>query len=114
MESPRNFFEQTLSQKFKNDPGCLKDLGLRNQSISVDVEGSNGGQWTLGFDADANVSLRPGVVSSDCTIVTNEKTFSGMMDGSVNVPMAFIMRKIKIKGDPKLAAKLGLALKKLV
>ena len=53
----------------------------------------------------------PNVVSTedrqtDCTVNVNLSDFAGMMDGSVNPMMAFMMGKLKVDGDMSIAMKL--------
>ncbi|NCN41873.1 SCP2 sterol-binding domain-containing protein [bacterium] len=112
----KDFFDQKFASKLQADAGCLKSSGVTAKSIALDISGSNGGQWTFHFDADGNLKMESGCVSSSatCVISTSDKTFEGMMTGKVNVPMAFVMRKIKVKGDSALAAKMGIALQKVM
>ena len=44
---------------------------------------------------------------ADVTLITSEDNFIGLMDGSLNPQMAFMMGKLKIDGDMGLALKLG-------
>lgn len=106
----KDFFDSYLSSELGKNPGVIADAGLRSQAVSVDIDGA--GAWTLAFDASGKASLEKGANSKDCTISMNEKTWDGLIGGTLNVPMAVITRKIKIKGDTGLAAKLGMALRK--
>jgi putative sterol carrier protein len=110
----RDFFEQKFAPKIASNPACLQDAGVTSKSISLDIEGSGGGQWTFQFDAQGLLTMKPGA-SSDaaCVITMKDDIFTGMAQGKVNVPMAFLTRKIKVKGESTLAAKLGTSLQKL-
>lgn len=44
---------------------------------------------------------------ADVTLIVSEENFEGLMDGSLNPQMAFMMGKLKIDGDMGLALKLG-------
>lgn len=44
--------------------------------------------------------------ATDCTINIKKSDFEGMLDGSVNPMMAFMMGKIKVDGDMSVAMKL--------
>jgi len=44
---------------------------------------------------------------ADVTLIISEENFEGLMDGSLNPQMAFMMGKLKIDGDMGLALKLS-------
>tara|TARA_R110002096_G_scaffold257381_1_gene450697 strand:+ start:27500 stop:27796 length:297 start_codon:yes stop_codon:yes gene_type:complete len=46
-------------------------------------------------------------LDADVTFVLSMENFEGMMDGSLNPQMAFMMGKLKIEGDMGLALKLA-------
>ncbi len=112
----KDFFEKKFASKIQENPACLKSAGLTSKSIGLDITGADGGQWTFHFDAEGNIQMDSGALDSQaaCVISTSDKTFEGMMTGKVNVPMAFVMRKIKVKGDSGLAAKMGIALQRIM
>jgi|GEM_PF-1453250 len=113
MKTTKDLFDNLLPAKLKADPLCLKSSGVTNKTIAVSVEGDGGGAWAFRFDDNGAVSFVPATGESDCLIETKDQTFQGMIDGSVNVAWAFVTRKIKVKGDSALAAKLGASLQKL-
>ena len=87
---------------------------MSSKSIALDIEGSGGGQWIFRFDDKGLLTMQEGAASdASCVISMKDEIFTGMATGKVNVPMAFITRKIKVKGDSSLAAKLGTSLQKL-
>lgn len=108
-----DFFNKYLNEKLRSNPNLLAEAGVKLQSVAVEIEGGTGGQWTLAFDGNGGAAVQSGSQSKDCTIQMNEKTWEGLMAGTLNIPMAVVMRKIKIKGDTGLAAKVGMTLKKL-
>ena len=109
----KEFFEQKFAKKIQEDPAFMASAGVRGQSIGVSLDGFNGGEWTFEFDSNGSVVMKTGgAAQATCMIQTSDKIFEGMITGSVNVPMAFITRKIKVKGESQLAVKLGLALQK--
>jgi putative sterol carrier protein len=105
----KEFFESYLSGKLTQNPGYLSQAGLSSKAVSLDLESA--GQWTVCFDGSGHASIKNGLAAPDCTIQMSEKTFADMIAGSLNVPMAVVTRKIKIKGESSLAAKFGMALK---
>ena len=112
MRTPKNFFENEFIEKISQDPAFMSSAGVRGQNVSLNISGSEGGQWTFQFDNQGKLIMKPGLdADAVCTIESNDKTFGGVLSGSVNVPFAVMMRKIKIKGDLGIAAKVGLALK---
>jgi putative sterol carrier protein len=109
-----DFFDQKFSTLAANDPLCMKGAGVRAKTVTLILDGRNGGYWTFLFDADGKLSFTKGPASkSDCEINMKDETFEGLVAGKVNVPFAFMMRKIKVKGDVTVAANVGLALQKL-
>jgi len=44
---------------------------------------------------------------ADVTLIISEDDFAGLLDGSLNPQMAFMMGKLKIEGDMGLAMKLA-------
>lgn len=88
---------------------------LRGKSVGLDLEGPDGGAWTLVIDSGGGASVEAGLApQAACVIHMKESVFEGLLNGSVNVPMAVLTRKIKIKGETTVAAKLGLALQKIM
>lgn len=113
MKTAKELFNETLPRKIAADPLCMQAAGVRGKTIGVTIEGANGGSWAFRFDDAGAVSVATATGEPDCSIETKDQTFQGMIDGSVNVAWAFVTRKIKVKGDSALAAKLGVALQKL-
>lgn len=113
--TPKDFFDKKFSSKVEEDPACLQSAGVRGKTIALDIEGKDGGAWTFVFDGEGKLSLKSGSADSSaaCLISMKDKTFEGMLQGKVNVPMAFVMRKIKVKGEQSLAVKVGQALQSL-
>lgn len=113
--TPKEFFDNKFSAKVSEDPACMQSAGVRDKKIALDIEGKDGGAWTFTFDGEGKLSLASGSAdpSAACIISMKDKTFDGMLRGKVNVPMAFVMRKIKVKGEQSLAVKLGQALQGL-
>jgi len=110
----QNFVEQKLKVKIQEDPQCLKGAKIQSKVVVLDVEGAAGGTWTFRFDESGSVVVvDESPASCECTIWMKEATFEQMVSGKLNVPMAFVMRKIKVKGDVGIAGNIGLALQKL-
>ena len=110
----RDFFETKLASKISADPACMKEAGVTGKSIAIDIDGPGGGKWTFRFDGQGLLTMQSGSADdAACVVSMKDETFQGMISGKVNVPMAFLTRKIKVSGESSLAAKLGTTLQKL-
>lgn len=108
-------FNEYLPKKLTASNKYFDVDALKGKSVGLDLEGPDGGAWTLAIDSSGSASVAPGLApGTDCIIHMNESVFEGLLKGSVNVPMAVLTRKIKIKGETTVAAKLGLALQKIM
>lgn len=84
------------------DKAASMDAG--GKKVKIDLEG----EGTIFIDGTTN----PPTVSNDdseadVTLIISEENFEGLIDGSLNPQMAFMMGKLKIDGDMALALKLG-------
>ncbi|PCI33374.1 MAG: sterol-binding protein [Alphaproteobacteria bacterium] len=70
-------------------------IDLKGEGIIL-IDGTTTPPTVSNDDADADV-----------TLIVSEENFEGLMDGSLNPQMAFMMGKLKIDGDMGLALKLG-------
>jgi len=86
---------------------------IRDKAASMDA---NGKKVKIDLKGDGTIfidgSTTPPTVSNDdneadVTLIISEENFEGLMDGSLNPQMAFMMGKLKIDGDMGLALKLG-------
>jgi len=100
--TPQVVFEERIAAKLQSDPTSAQSV---NAVYLFDIDGSNGGQWTLdltvpevraGSSDDANVTVRMA-----------EEDFIDMVEGRLAGPAAFMTGKLKIEGDLSLAMKLG-------
>jgi putative sterol carrier protein len=109
-----DFFDTNFAKMAAENPACMVGAGVRGKTVSLLLDGKNGVQWTFNFDNEGKLAFAKGAPSkSDCEIAMKDETFEGLVAGKVNVPFAFMMRKIKVKGDVTVAANVGLALQKL-
>ena len=96
-EGAREFFE-TLESRV--DP--QKAAGL-TASYLFDIDGA--GKWKVDVD-DGNVKVTEGEADADCTISASEETFSKIVAGEQNPTSAYMMGKLKVRGDMGQAMKL--------
>ena len=97
---------QTASEFFEMLPSRVdqsKTAGMNN-TYRFEIEGE--GSWIVDVD-DGEVSVsRDGDMEPDCTIRTSEETFRRLLSGEQNPTTAYMMGKVKIKGDMGAALKL--------
>ncbi len=79
-------------------------MDANGKTVKIDLQGDG----TIFIDGTTN----PPTVSNDdneadVTLIISEDNFEGLIDGSLNPQMAFMMGKLKIDGDMGLALKLG-------
>jgi putative sterol carrier protein len=89
-----------------------------NRRIAENPETVDGFDCVYQFEIDNNVwnldllgrerEIRAGKHQDpDCTIIVNSENFEKLVRGSLNVPLALISGKVKIKGEKMLAMKLA-------
>lgn len=81
-----------------------QSMDANGKTIKIDLKGDgiifiDGGTTPPTVSNDDN--------EADVTLIISEENFEGLMDGSLNPQMAFMMGKLKIDGDMSLALKLG-------
>ena len=96
-EGAREFFE-TLEARV--DPS--RTAGMRNSYV-FDIK--DVGTWTVVVD-DGTVKVTEGASDADCTITTSEKTFEKIAAGDQSPTTAYMLGKLKVKGDMGAAMKL--------
>ncbi|WP_225942028.1 SCP2 sterol-binding domain-containing protein [Sporosarcina limicola] len=110
-----NFDEMTMAtiwneidRKLNGEPGPIEGM---NTSYSFDLSGEDGGMYGLKLlDSKAEiVTGDPGEV--DCALKMGVKDFKKLLAGNLNSTAAFMMGKLKVKGNIGLALKLESLLK---
>ena len=96
-ESAREFFEALPARA-----DASKIAGVNN-SYLFDIDGA--GMWLVTVE-DGNISVREGNGEADCTISATEENFQRILSGEQNATSAYMMGKLKIKGDMGAAMKL--------
>ena len=77
-----------------------------NAVYVFDLDGDTGGTWTVDLTKDADFVTEGAVDEADCTISMKEDDFVKLWEGKLPGAQAFMMGKLKIKGDMGLAMKL--------
>jgi putative sterol carrier protein len=96
----------TVQEFFETLPSradMSKTAGMNN-SYAFDIEGA--GQWTVKVE-DGSVSVDDGLEdAADCTISASQEIFQKIVAGEQNPTSAYMMGKLKLKGDMGAAMKL--------
>jgi putative sterol carrier protein len=98
MEGNLQEFFATLPSK----ADTTKTAGMNN-TYGFDIEGA--GQWTVKV-ADGAVTVADGLEDTDVTISASQEVFEKILSGEQNPNAAFMMGKLKLKGDMGAAMKL--------
>jgi len=70
-----------------------------NASITFDLAGEGGGQWSV-IIADGAVKVREGAIDSpSATVRMDAGDYADMVSGKLNPMMAFMSGKVKVEGD---------------
>ncbi len=93
---------QKLNEKLKDDPKLLSGFDCSYQFRI----GSH--TWNLDLTQGENPQVEAGELpGAQCSIEVSEDNFSKLVSGKLNIAMALLFGKVKIKGDKLLATKLS-------
>src|SRR3990170_1614480 len=100
-ETPREFFEKVLPNRFKPD----KTKGI-DVVVQVNLTGSSAEDWTVTI-RDQKIEAQNGVhPSPTLTIGMAETDFLGLVNGKLGAEKAFFTGKVKFRGNIALALRL--------
>ncbi len=100
-QTPREFFEKTLSRRFK--PEKAKGIDI---VVQADIDGPNGGKWIVTI-RDQKIEAAEGTHKSPTlTVGMKETDFMDVVNSRLSAEKAFFTGKIKFKGNISLALKL--------
>jgi len=101
MTTARTFFEETLPAKLT--PESAKAVGANFQFV---IDGDSGGSWNVNLTSDSDWVREELDEGADCTIAMKESDFLGIVAGTTNPQMAFMLGKIRVTGNLALSLKL--------
>lgn len=82
-----------------------------NISYGIELSGEEANEYTLNF-SDGDFEISEGINSEvDCKLELSDKNFKKLVNGKLNTTSAFMMGKLKVKGNIGLALKLEKLLK---
>lgn len=100
--SPSNFIEKILNTKLQKEPeildglDCVYQLTVGDQTWHLDLTSGEG----------QNIVAGPASCKPDCSLELAPENFEKLTKGKLNIPLAVITGKIKVRGDKKLAMNL--------
>ena len=92
---PQNVFD-IAEERLLSNPGKYSGANFRCQ---FDITGENGGQWYILLDDKKKEVSKGAMENPISTLIMKEPDFIKLVLGKLNVPMALLTGKIKIKGD---------------
>jgi putative sterol carrier protein len=100
-ETPREFLEKMLPERFKPD----KAVGI-DVVAQLSLTGANGGDWVVTIK-DQKLKVTEGTTPGpNLTLKMEEKDFLNIVNGKISTEKAFFSGKISFEGNLSLALKL--------
>ncbi|HEV8323120.1 MAG TPA: SCP2 sterol-binding domain-containing protein [Myxococcota bacterium] len=103
--TPKDVFSTRIPNMLKENPARAAEVNAVYQFI---ITGDTGGTWVVDLKAEGGGKVSEGPrPDAQCTIECKDSDFIAIVTGKMPGPQAFMMGKLKIKGDMSLAMKLG-------
>lgn len=102
MAEVKEIFDTILPEKLAGN----EKARATNALYVFDLSGDNGGTWTVDLRKDEDQVSEGSTDDADCTINMTADNFSKLWDGELAATKAYMLGKLKIKGDMGLALKL--------
>ena len=102
--TPKDVFETRIPNMLKENPARAAEV---NAVYQFNITGDTGGTWTVDLKTEGGKVSEGEAAEPQCTIECKDSDFIAIVTGKMPGPQAFMMGKLKIKGDMSLAMKLG-------
>jgi len=102
--TPKDVFEKRIPDMLKANPARAAEV---NAIYQFNITGEGGGSWTVDLKKEGGAVSEGTRDDAQCTIECKDSDFIAIVTGKMPGPQAFMMGKLKIKGDMSLAMKLG-------
>ena len=97
----RDFFEKVLPSRFKPEKAAGVDV-----IVQIRITGPNGGDWTVAIK-NLKLEVKEGAHPSPAiTLEMTEADYLDLVNGKMSGEKAFLMGKVRFKGNIALALKL--------
>lgn len=104
----------TCDEIFANMEDRAREMGVKDiyGVFQFQIDGDGGGHWHAICEGDA-VRVQQGVFPKpDVTVITSARNAVKLAEGHLNPALALLTRKVKLKGDLSLAARVQSLLSK--
>lgn len=101
--TPKDYFEKTVPQNLEKRKEVLASL---NAIYEFQVNGPQGGTWTLDLSVPGGRVSEGSSGKATCTVTISDENFVKLVSGQLNPQMAFMTGKLKVVGNMGLALKL--------
>jgi putative sterol carrier protein len=99
----QKLFNEDLPAALARNPDDAKTIGAKYQ---MNITGPTGGSWNIDVSS-SGPSCKAGTGQADCTLAISDDDFQNLfVNPAVNGMQLFFAGKLKITGNPMLAAKL--------
>lgn len=100
--TPSDLFAE-LGNRIAARPELSDEVGAVYQ---FDVTGPEGGSWTVDLRESPGAVRTGPTEEADCVVSVSQQDLAGILDGSVDPQMAFMMGRIKVAGNFMVATRL--------